>query len=301
MKGTSDSLNRVFAQVCACCYSCIIFLFACVYRCIIKIVYKCVNAAAEIAFNCSKESRMVFCINLLLVDCNHAFCKLAVCRNRVIFKETCHAASFCAYRGLDKLNSRKCLVQISVNVCVLCSLLNSVVDCLNCCAVFLNTFRICCNPLVECLLLCSPALNDVQLVKGLVHAHPFLPAVRRTCIFARVLDSHFRICKHVVHPDILFLATYKDADCVVDLLGLFSLLAAHKAGSSARETYDHCKIILLNTFQRDFQRLFWSVRNVLLRVLCRVVVLVCIDSEYREVTCMSRPHPVVGISTELSD
>ena len=58
---------------------------------------------------------------------------------------------------------------------------------------------------------------------------------------------------------------------------------------------------ILNTLQRYFQRLFWSVRNVLLRILCRIVVLVGINSEHREVAGMSWPHPVVCIGTKFTD
>ena len=45
----------------------------------------------------------------------------------------------------------------------------------------------------------------------------------------------------------------------------------------------------------------WGVRDIVFAVVCRVAVCARINTEQREVSGVAWPHPVVGVSTELSD
>ena len=43
------------------------------------------------------------------------------------------------------------------------------------------------------------------------------------------------------------------------------------------------------------------VRNIGRRIFGRPVITVCIDTEYTEISCMPRPHPIVRIPAKLTD
>ena len=47
--------------------------------------------------------------------------------------------------------------------------------------------------------------------------------------------------------------------------------------------------------------MFWCVRNVVFTVTRWLIVLIGIDAQHREVACVARPHPVVGITTKFSN
>ena len=88
---------------------------------------------------------------------------------------------------------------------------------------------------------------------------------------------------------------------VSDLFDVSHTLRVDVLLGASGEAIDKCEIALLHACSRDsevFLRLVW---DIVLRVWGRVVVLVRIDSEHGEVTCVTRPHPVVGVSSELSD
>ena len=70
-------------------------------------------------------------------------------------------------------------------------------------------------------------------------------------------------------------------------------------GTTGESIY-HGEISLINTFNRYVEVFLRSVRNILLRVLSRVVVLVSVYTEYAEIACMTRPHPVVRVAAELA-
>ena len=77
-------------------------------------------------------------------------------------------------------------------------------------------------------------------------------------------------------------------------------LADMKAlGLDAENEADRQKFAM-KTFYRYVEVFLRSVRNILLRVLSRVVVLVSVYSEHREVTGMARPHPVVCVAAEFA-
>ena len=42
-------------------------------------------------------------------------------------------------------------------------------------------------------------------------------------------------------------------------------------------------------------------RNILCRVVSRLTILISVDTEHREVAAVTRPHPVISISTEFTD
>ena len=73
------------------------------------------------------------------------------------------------------------------------------------------------------------------------------------------------------------------------------------ATSSAGETVNHSKVTLLYALGRDSEELLGAVGNIILRVGSGLVVLICIDTENREVAGMTRPHPVIGIATKLTN
>ena len=66
------------------------------------------------------------------------------------------------------------------------------------------------------------------------------------------------------------------------------------------ETVNHSKVALINAFGRNLKVTCRAVRLIIFRILRWAVILVGIYTENREITRMTRPNPVVGITTELT-
>ena len=71
--------------------------------------------------------------------------------------------------------------------------------------------------------------------------------------------------------------------------------------SASRKTENHGEIAFLHTFGGNPQETARMVRNIFFADFGRFIVLPGIDTENREVTGVARPHPVVGVASELSD
>ena len=78
-------------------------------------------------------------------------------------------------------------------------------------------------------------------------------------------------------------------------------VARHITLCAAGEAPNHGKVILLHAIKTDGKVMLGSQRNIVLAVGGRITVLVSIDAENREVASVTRPHPVVGVATELAN
>ena len=70
--------------------------------------------------------------------------------------------------------------------------------------------------------------------------------------------------------------------------------------SASGEAVYECEIALLYSFCGDVEEFSGLVWDIVRGLCCRIVVFVGIDTEDGEISGMARPHPVVGISAELS-
>ena len=70
-------------------------------------------------------------------------------------------------------------------------------------------------------------------------------------------------------------------------------------GASGESVYE-CEIPLFNAFSGDVEIFFRLVWDVVRGVLGRIVVLVCIYAEYREISGVTWPHPIVCVASELA-
>ena len=69
----------------------------------------------------------------------------------------------------------------------------------------------------------------------------------------------------------------------------------------AREAVNESEVTFLYTTCADFEVFLWLIWNVVFRIFCRIVVLVCIDTEKAEVSGVTWPHPVISFAAELTD
>ena len=69
---------------------------------------------------------------------------------------------------------------------------------------------------------------------------------------------------------------------------------------AARITQRHRKGTIIIAFRADMRILARMVGYIILAVFSRVVVFVSIDTEDAEITGLTRPHPVVGVTTILT-
>ena len=156
------------------------------------------------------------------------------------------------------------------------------------------------GPFRKCGFLLFRPADDVELVEGYLHAFPFLPAVGRACIFVGVLDFHCRISQHVLQHQILPYGPCRNADVIL-CQHVFEFRHSLEPYRAARVSHDHCIVSLLYAFEGNPEGLLRPVRHIVLGIVSRIVVLVRIDPEHGEVSGVARPHPVVGVGSELAD
>ena len=119
------------------------------------------------------------------------------------------------------------------------------------------------DPFLEAGLLIVLFLDDIQVLERLLLADPLLPAVRRARIFVGIFQPDRRILLHPFPHNVLSEGPGLDGYVVqchhmVQLrFGLVSLRAA-------RVAHNHRVVSLVDAFQGNLQRLFRSVRNIVL-------------------------------------
>ena len=96
-------------------------------------------------------------------------------------------------------------------------------------------------------------------------------------------------------------ATNRVTHEVGSLHTFFHFVADHVAPVASGETHHESEVTFLDTFQIDGDVFLDFQRNIVCAVFGRFSILVGIDAEDGEVTAMTRPHPVVGVGTELTD
>ena len=251
------------------------------------------------------ENRKPVCrVHIVLVYFNHPFGDFPVGGQRIVFEEIVDGflrRTGTRYRSnLHEFYLAYCFHEVPVDIVGAGHLRYCRIDFFKRFSVCLFTALFCVDPLGKLGFFGLLALYDSEFGEGLVHAYPFFPPVGGTCILACILDFYFRVGEHVFHDDFLAFAPYVDADCIVDVPCHFEFRSGHVPVGRARETYNHCVVPFLYAFEGDCKMSFRSERNIVLGVFRRVVVLVCIYAEHREITGMARPHPVVGIGPEFS-
>ena len=85
------------------------------------------------------------------------------------------------------------------------------------------------------------------------------------------------------------------------LHAFFHFVGNHIAPVASGKSHDESEVTFFVSGKADGKMFLYFQGNVILGVFHRISVLVGIYAEQREVTCMSRPHPVIGIRTEFTD
>ena len=177
---------------------------------------------------------------------------------------------------------------------------NGLGDLLQRVAIFGLAGRILVHPSHEIGFLLALAADDVQLVEGKLLTLPLLPAIGGTGILVGILQTDGRIGLHAGPHDTQAGGTGLHGDTVAIHHGL-ELVSGLEALGAARITHDKGEVTFLDTAERDLQGLLRGVGNVGGGISGRLVVLVGIDAEHGEVAGMTRPLPVVGLTTELTE
>ena len=135
------------------------------------------------------------------------------------------------------------------------------------------------HPFGEGRLFLTRSSDDVKLAESEFHSLPLLPAVGRTGVFARILNLHLRVCKHLLKHHVLTHRAGCDTDVVLLNLEL-QLRGSLETGCPSRVAHNHGIIPFLNAFQRYLQMVFRRKWHILRRIICRIVVLVRIYTEH---------------------
>ena len=159
--------------------------------------------------------------------------------------------------------------------------------------------RRCLNPSFQRgLFLFFPA-DDVEVPEGQFLPLPLLPAVGAAGVLVGILQLHGRVGAHGFPHEVLAHGAGVDADTVGGnhLLQLGGGLVALGA---ARVAHNHGVVVLLNTLGGNLQAPGGLVRHILRAVGGGHVVRSGIHAEHGEVAGVAGPHPVVGLSAELT-
>ena len=161
--------------------------------------------------------------------------------------------------------------------------------------------RILLGPRLEGSFLLLLALLNTQFEDAARLADRILPVVRRRGVFRSILNTYLVAGSHILLEDGLALAADKDPVGVRNVQHVVDLVRSHITLRGTREPHDHGEITLLVAVERNLQELLGLVRAVFGRIIRRPVILSGIDAKHREIACMARPHPIIGVTAELAD
>ena len=105
----------------------------------------------------------------------------------------------------------------------------------------------------------------------------------------------------MANHDVLLHTTHLSAGSVVGIAHLTDTIAREITLGGARIADGHSEVTLFITLHAHLCPALRVVRNVVLRISSRTIGLrVGIDAEHGEVAGLARPHPVIGLTAELT-
>ena len=142
--------------------------------------------------------------------------------------------------------------------------------------------------------------DQSNTVNALVHTQGVLPVVGALSVLGVVHDTDGLGSTHVTDHDVLLDTTNLGTHGVLGIT-LQNAVAGEVTVGGARIAHRHSEVTILVALHGDGCPALRVVRHVLLAVLGRAVGhRVGIDAEDAEVAGLARPHPVIGLATELT-
>ena len=136
---------------------------------------------------------------------------------------------------------------------------------------------------------------------SLVHTDRVFPVVAGRSELTCILDTYLIAGSHFLTQYVLTCFTNFNTRSVYSFHTHFHFTFSQVTAGASRESHNHSIVAFLQTFQRNSKMLLHFQRNIVGTIFSRVTIFIGIDTEHREVTCMTRPHPVVCFSTEFTD
>ena len=143
-------------------------------------------------------------------------------------------------------------------------------------------------------------VNQLQFFYRFILGIDIFPCISTRCIFRCILNFCFRVLIHSLFHDTQFFFSYIVHNSVIIHYRSQSI-ASQKAISHSRKTQNHCKIIFLHSFQRNWKRMLGSQWNIFWRIGCRFPFWIRINTKHGEISRMTRPHPIIRFSSKFSD
>src|SRR5699024_9934901 len=81
----------------------------------------------------------------------------------------------------------------------------------------------------------------------------------------------------------------------------FHFVRNHVSPVASRESHYESEVSLFDSSQVDGQMFFHLQRYIAFVIVSRFTVGCCINAEHGEIATVTGPHPVIGVSYELSD
>ena len=136
------------------------------------------------------------------------------------------------------------------------------------------------SPSVKSLLELLLVLYGLHLLYTLHFSLPLLPCVCYAGIFRRVLDTDLLALVHVLVLNVQAEGSERDLVRISDFLDITYALGMDILLSASRESINEGEVALMYSLGRYAEIFLRLVRDVVLGIWCRIVVLVSIDTEH---------------------
>ncbi len=158
-----------------------------------------------------------------------------------------------------------------------------------------------CCPTPERRLILLFARYRLQLFESKQFALPLFPCIGNVGMFGSIANAGSRVVLLRLADDIQSASAQVDFHRVGLRNDILHRIGSHILLCIAGKTINHREVTLIDPFGRDGEVAQRMVGDIRLAIGCRSILGIGIDAKYREIARVSRPHPVVGIATELTN
>ena len=144
-------------------------------------------------------------------------------------------------------------------------------------------------------------IEYLERYKSFVHTDGILPVIGRRSILGCILDACLGIFCHFLTQHTQTNSAHGITHKVGSLHTFLHFITDHVTPVTSGESHYKSKITFLNAIHIDSKVLLDFQRNIVCCIIGRFTIFRCINTEDRKVTTMTRPHPVIRISSKLSD
>ena len=143
-------------------------------------------------------------------------------------------------------------------------------------------------------------LDYLQFFNGTIHANTILPIIGALIVLGCILYANAIACLHSSLPNSLLHASHINLRLILRQHHLFNTKGREVSLGASRITNGHTEVALCIAIQRNGRYMARMVGAIFGRIVGRLVIGISINTEDAEIARMARPHPIVGVPSELT-